>query len=680
MADAVEPALDVSAGAESLSLNGRIDILPTMPLPQYSVAGQTTYAARKTGDAKADYIAIICNTGLPSRGDQINQVKGIQNIGLLQLVDHGVIDWPQTGGRVPVFVYERPAGPRFFETLQSKREALNEETIIRNVLKPIAGALHELSRAGVHHGAIRIDNIFFRDHANSNAQLGDCLSLPAGFAQPAVFETIERAMTRPAARGSGLISDDLYALGVCVVMMALGRNPVDGLDDETLLLNKIDRGSFIALLGTTRLAQGLNELLRGLLTDDAKQRWTLADIDLWLSGRRLTPKQPEGSRRGARAYSFDKKDYWQTRLLARAFAQNVPDAARDIAAGELDKWLQRSLGDEGRANEVKAVLENIATSTSGKATNLEDKIVTRVCIALDPPAPLRYRGLSIMPMGIGPALADAFINNGNIQIIAEIISNQFSGAWINLQKEVVPDYLATVKILDQMRSQLDRTSAGSGPERVLYELNPSMPCISPMIRSQCATSIRDVLLALDKVASSSAHPREPIDRHIAAFCIVRERRLNESFLSALNAPEGTPRRALGILNILADLQYRSGPEKLKGLSAWMLTLLEPGIRRYRNKKVRERMQKDAEKLVRDGSLVELLRLVDDAEGIEQDRRGFLAARETYQSSVRHILRLENDIKNKIKVGKEIGHPISAIVSIVLALLLLGITLTVMFQH
>ena len=84
----------------------------------------------------------------------------------------------------------------------------------------------------------------------------------------------------------------------------MGRNPVRQLDDEAMLQAKIDRGTYPALVGTSRISLNLMEPLRGMLADDPKLRWSLNDLDLWLSGRRLSPRQPQVPRKASRPFEL----------------------------------------------------------------------------------------------------------------------------------------------------------------------------------------------------------------------------------------------------------------------------------------------------------------------------------------------------------------------------------------
>jgi hypothetical protein len=124
------------------------------------------------------------------------------------------------------------------------------------------------------------------------------------------------------------------------------------MEDEQILQTKIERGSYPALVGQVRLPLAITEVVRGLLVDDSRQRWTVNDLDLWLSGRRLSPKQPQVARRAARPLEFQGQDLWFARTAARALGRNPAVSTPIIENGELDKWLRRSLGDDARADVV----------------------------------------------------------------------------------------------------------------------------------------------------------------------------------------------------------------------------------------------------------------------------------------------------------------------------------------
>src|SRR3546814_7561845 len=69
-------------------------------------------------------------------------------------------------------------------------------------------------------------------------------------------------MAVPEGRGYGGPEDDYYALGVLVLVLLCGGNPVPGLSEHELVEAKISKGSYAALVGETRLSLPMVEVLR----------------------------------------------------------------------------------------------------------------------------------------------------------------------------------------------------------------------------------------------------------------------------------------------------------------------------------------------------------------------------------------------------------------------------------
>jgi len=654
------------SSATGVMLGSRIEIFPSQPLPELNTPGGMAFVARFKADAASDLYAIVCLSGLPPRIDAVTPMRTIDNPSVLRLIEGGVVAW--TGGTYAyALVYQRPVTQRMMSSLDEVHPPLNEDTINHHFIMPMIGALTALTNAGVVHNAIRPDNIYWRIGTATPPQIGECLSSPAGVGQPVFFEPIERALAMPLGRGVGVHADDCYAFGVTLALLVLGRNPLQGMDDAAIVDAKMQRGTFGALVGSQRLSPTHIEILRGLLADDAKQRWTAGDLDQWLGGRRMTPKSSDAGRRAARHFDFAGKEYWQAAPLAAAFAQNPAEAAKVIEAEALSKWLRRALNDSERASSVENIIQ--ALKQSGKTAHYDDQLVARVCIALDHSGPIRYRGLSTMPAGISSLLVDAALTGNNVATLSEIISTQLVSLWIEMQKDLHGDYLAMLQLFERMKGLIEKTTFGNGIDRVIYEINPNLPCFSPMMRGHYVTTPKMLLPALERVAASGNRPREPIDRSIAAFLIVRDRK-GESFFEPMTAPEGSIKRGLAILTLFSELQYRHGPESLPQLAAWLSPFAEPAARRFLSKSMRERVQKQIKEAVTSGNLSSLLRLVDDPKRIERDRQDFMAARMLYLNIQKEIAGLEAKLNNRDSVVRSAGKPMAASISSFLAIILI----------
>ncbi|WP_245580077.1 serine/threonine protein kinase [Niveispirillum irakense] len=669
------PAMRPAAHYAPVDLGGRCEIMPGSPLAGLDSAGGSAFASRMARDRKTESFAIITDRPVPARVEALSGFRTIENPALMRLLDWGTVDWTPDGKRRFALVYERPGGRRVMNDLSDVREPFNDDLVTRTLMPNLLYVLREMNARGLTCGAIRPNNLFYKDTVSSAVMLGDCLSTPTGYAQPVLMETIERAQAQPAGRGPGTIGDDLYALGITLLVLVLGRHPLPDLDDEGLIRAKMDRGTYSALTGHLRLPQSLLEPLRGLMTDDAKQRWSLSDLDMWLQGRRHSSKQPQIPRRGARPFDFQGDQLLHCRSLARALARNTAAAAPLIERGEVEKWVRRSVGDETRAEMVQTAITS--ASVGGRAATQEEKLVARVTIALDPPSPIRYRGIAVMPDGLGPAMAEAMWQNGSIQPYAELVLAQLPMFWVNCQPDFRPEYVPMVQSYDGQRTLLEHVGMGFGIERVLYELCPACPCLAPHLRDYYVLTPAELLAALEQIATKPTRGRDPVDRHVMAFLTTHHKKLNDRLLQPLSSQHDPARRIIAMISILADVQNRFGPARLPHLCAWMVTLMEPVFKRFKNKETREKMKIEVAQAARDGVLDALVRIVDNIDVIRADDKGFLTAMRQYESLTRQIDRLRSGASLKSDATDHAGRQIAAVVTSVIA----GLTMigTVIFM-
>ncbi|WP_245838356.1 serine/threonine protein kinase [Niveispirillum lacus] len=655
--EAITPAMPVDLG-------GRCEIMPGTPMPALDAAGGAAYAARLSRDRKTEAFAIVTDRSVPARIDMMATYRGVENPALLRLLDWGTVDWSPEGKKRFVLIYERPGGRRVMQDMTETRDPLPDDQIIRSVIPTLLFALREMNARGMTCGAVRPTNLFHKDPASPVICIGDCLSTPVGYGQPLLVETIERGMAQPAGRGPGTIGDDLYALGVSLLMLHLGRNPLADLDDESILKLKMDKGTYPALTSQIRLPQSLVEPLRGLMIDDPKQRWSVSDLDLWLQGRRMSPKQPQVPRRGARPFEFQGEELMHCRALSRSLTRASAAAAALIERGDVEKWVRRSVGDEARAEAMQTAIAS--AGVGGRGASQEDKLVTRVSIALDPPAPIRYRGLSILPDGLGPALAEAIWQNTNIQPYAEFVLAQFPHFWVNCQTDFRPEYVPMVQAYDGYRALLEHVGMGFGIERIVYELCPACPCLSPQLRDYYVLSPAELLTALDQIATKPNRGRDPVDRHVLGYITTHHKKLNDRLLVPLSNPHDPARRMIALITVLADVQNRFGPARLPNLCNWLVALMDPVFKRFKNRETRDRMKAEVAQVARDGVLDALVRIVDNVDAIRADDKGFLAAMRQYESLTRQIEKLRAAADDKNGMAEGTGRQVAAVVTAILA--------------
>lgn len=615
-----------AASSASVRLAERYEIRPGAPLTELASPLAAAYAATDTRNPARFVFALACPRHLGLREETLLSVRRLERAHVLRPVDWGVVDWPAPDGghiRQPVIVLERPGGSRLMAPGATQIAPMGEDAVIRRVLRPLLGALRDLQNAGVAHRGIRPDNLFGREGGSAEMVLGEAWSGPPGFGQPVVCETIPHGLALPAGRGSGRTADDLYSLGATLAILLNGGNPVARLEDDAVVAAKITQGSFAVLAGSLRLSAPMAEILRGLLSDNPQDRWTLDDLELWFDGRRLSPKAPSLPVQAARPVSFAGTDYWSRPALAHGLATRWRQAAGVVQDAGIGNWLKRSMGDDKRAAQADKI-----AAEAGDGRNGPDRQLSRLLMLLDPAAPLRYRDFAAHVEAVGSVLAHGLDRTETIQQFAQIVGQKLIHSWLDAQEDFRPEHALERKMADMMSFFLSRPTPGFGIERCLYEANPGLPCRSPLLERDYVTGPKDLLPALDRVAEGG-QVTELVDRHVAAFIGARLGPSADAELMRFGAADTAWERSIGLLRLLTVLQTATGVWELPALGAWVATQLTPLLNSFHHRPFKTALAKEIGPLCHRGDFAGIVRLVESDDLRRRDASGFRAAQKEH---------------------------------------------------
>ncbi len=664
-------ANEQKAAASPVVLRDRFAILPGSPLPEFATPTAQAYIVEDRRDPSKPYFALIVRPGFPARINAMRALKGVECPGMMLLVEWGVVDWPPAGRRVMAVVYQRPGGGRVAASLTNEFRRLEDADAVKKVVNPMIAALKELRSHGVTHRAIRPTNMFWATAEKDRVVLGDCTTAPPAMDQPVLVEPVESALAQPAGRGNGIPADDVYAVGASLAILLLGRNPVAHLDDATIIRNKIVQGSYGVLVGDERLPLAMVEVLRGTLCDDSHERWNNESLDLWLSGRRLTPLLGKMEKRAGRAFVVNEKEYYSARELAIGLATGWDTASAAISDGKVELWLRRALDNKERANAVAMATGNAGSAVDKRMAN--DVLVAKICMILDGGAPIRYKGLAAMPDGFGWLLGMRMAEGGDVRLIAEALMREVPKAWFETREAYSPDNSMLDSLFRAQKGFLDKATIGNGIERVLYELLDAMPCLSPGTAEDYVLELRDLLPALNNAAKKADGKGWPVDRHVAAFIGARANFDIDRQMADLTMPS-PERSVMGMLNLLAVIQWRLGQGGLYGLAAWAGGLVQPALDSFYNRDRRRSLEKEIPRMAREGSLVELSRLLDNPEERTADRMGYDQARAEWAHAQKEILDIQagrlNNKDEAVETAQQVAALISVTVSFITVVLLL----------
>jgi hypothetical protein len=648
---------DENLASGSVTLKGRFTIDLGGAIPAYDVAPCIAHNASEIGDGNKPVMALICDPMLPLRVDKIMPIRSLETRMMLKPHDWGVIDWVSEGRRCPAVVIDRPNGGRVMASLDAKMRPIHEDTVARLLIRPGAEFLELFANNNLTHRAIRPDNLFYADANQSRMVLGDCVSAPPAIAQPTIFETIESGMALPAGRGEGSSLNDLYSLGVTVLTLLIGHVPLAGMTGEQVIQEKLTHGTYNALGGRERISLTMMEVLRGLLDDDPQERWTVSDLMYWSNGRRQSPKPKAIPRKANRPFVFDGAEYQTTRELANGFANNWDAAVTPIRDGSLNVWLRRGFSDEEL---IKSV--NLAMTDPMGVDRSDDWIISRVCIALDPQAPIRYRELRATVGGLGP-LIGSYLDDENMRDqFGKTLREELPTFWQKNQRHLTAVEEKFVSDYERARTNVDRIGLGLGIERVAYDLNPNLPCRSPIFENDYVVEVAGMLPALEFIAVSTGELKSLVDRNGAAFLASKMARHVTSDLRDLDNKVDPHVSLIAAVKILATVQNRVSKHDFVDLSAAIASMLEASIKRFHSRSIRKRVRDRLKKARRNGGLSRLVDAVNDPRDVAADTNAFRQAVAVYSQTLMEDQRLEYEKTHRDYYAREMGAQMSSTVS------------------
>ncbi|MCB1783620.1 MAG: hypothetical protein KDI13_06450 [Alphaproteobacteria bacterium] len=664
-------AQETTGGNGKFITMDNIQIYPDRPLPRYDNGPVKAYAASDPkGKDKEGYVALICEPELVPRRKIAPFYRETGNTTLLRLNKTDICYWNQTREQRFVFVYhDLCEQPLLTGNIAPPDISFKNSFMTELVIRPIVSALRELADKNMFHGNIRPSNIYYAKAGRDQPViLGDGLSLPPGFSQPILFETIQRSHADPVAKGPGSISEDLYALGVTLATMMYPNPKLEGMRDEEIIRKKVELGSYAALTEGERISSSHVELLRGLLHDDHELRWGMEDIMGWLDGRRLTPQQPKKKKQAMRTLKFADRKYISAYPLALDFHKYKEEAVMVFEDGKLQEWLERSVDDKEAVERLEIAQSSINSYDSSSPAQKREYLVSMVKTALAPDLPLHYKSLDMMSEGIGYALAKTFILKHDLRPFHELFDNKLpiSQLYMQEQAHILPPKM--FKTFEQCRQAVRQSRVSEGLERCLYMLCPDVQCLSPRLEGFYIRNAGDLLIAFETLCSKGQAPENFIDRHVAAFLSVRDSQLIDSYIFDLNTSE-KHRLIFAALKILAASQKRFRLPPLPNVAKTLAERLAPVYERFHDRHMRNDIDTKVQKAARDGDLNGMLSALDNAEMKNKDFHSFRNAMIEYKNLSNEHKQLTNGLQHKATFGRVRGHNISVIVSAILATIL-----------
>jgi hypothetical protein len=229
---------------------------------------------------------------------------------------------------------------------------------VRRIVAQIASALDAIHAQRILHRDLKPENVLVRSRSPLSLALTD-FGIASLAAATQHFTSVART-TRYAAPEvlTGVIDPkcDWWSLGMIALEAATGRHPFDGLTEQVmnhqLATRPIDvRGVF---------DDDLRKLCRGLLMRDPRRRWGSAEVARWLAGDVAleAPQESEPAATMVTPYRIGGAECTTAEELAVAMARHWSDARKDLARGQVSRWVEHELHDYNLVRRLRDLQED----------------------------------------------------------------------------------------------------------------------------------------------------------------------------------------------------------------------------------------------------------------------------------------------------------------------------------
>ncbi len=647
-------------GEKQNDLLKRFTLLPDKPLPEYDHAYAKAYAAIDDFSNNRNAYAMVCDNSLPYRDGAIAAMLGNAIPHMVPIYGAGTVNCSHLNESRYVLFMEMPEGQRLSDAMVT-RPRLHEHMLIDHVMQPTIRALAGLRTKKVSHGNLCPQTIY----VGEGAGLAECYSMPPGTIGHHMYRPLEHLMCDTLGHGDATEQGDVYALGILAYELLYGVERFRRLPREEYIKLILSYTTYQVFANNRDFSDAFQDFFRGTLNDNPAERWSLDQVIQWLGGKRFNMIAPSPPKEAARPFAFGGENFFSRHLLANAFHRNWREAVKDIKTMKLERWCETSLHRPEMGERVERALRIAGEASTEKHVS---DMMSRIIAILDPTGPIRSMSLAIRPDAIGLMLADMLKgdNHQDLSQLLGMIETDVSSYWSELSEANKPGEMSQIIWkLQRMRPFLKSRSFGFGVERIMYDLNPSLPCQSHLLKPYHLTTAIDTLKTLDALAHNLAPDTSFNDRHMAAFVASKISLSKELTLDELRTiPKLATNDELVVMKILARAQLKVGKQEklhLVGLCTWAAMRIEKMLDEIHNRILRKRLKLQLKRLASTGDLNELLVVIINQDIASRDYDGFAKAIALHQINQKKIERYENP-RLIDHYAQEMGRKMAMIIS------------------
>ena len=599
-----------STAGNKFLLKERFEINFNMPIDWLDANSAKAYRVHDRIDNKKELYALICNNETAPRSSCLPKLKSLNHHSILSLVEYGIVKNPLKNSRNVALIYEIPQGGRVIDKKETDIDFRYNYERFKTAILRLLSAIETLKGLSITHRAIRLDNLYYKDPERTEIILGDCVASFPGFHQGPLYETIENMMSQKEGRGNGYDDDDFYSVGMVGACLYLGQEPLQNLSAPELLRIKLKKSSYHTVLGDVSVPNQFSNILRGLLNDIKSARWKYIQAYNYLEGKGAI-NQPIRHERPKKSITINGEKVHEPIDVAFAMHNYVSEAFELIKSGKFLDWIKNGIDDEATTKKIEKAIQQVL-----KQTEKPDIVVAKICILIAPSLPIRINGLSLFPTGAPKAIFYALKTQKNLNPFYELFSSDLIKTWYMEQENLRSPVNA-----NEFQNYINSKEMGYGIDRIMYDFDDDLPCVSPLLGDDFVNSATKILRALDTTYSIQKTDVDPYDKTIIAYLRCKLGKKVDAIVANLNSSK-EEMRISSILKLYTTLQKKYGPPKVPFLGMWMINFCKPLIKIYHNIKYQKYLERELIKINKNGKLYEIFDVLENSDARIRDAKDY----------------------------------------------------------
>lgn len=403
------------------------------------------------------------------------------------------------------------------QNLLDEKGKLPFSYLSKNILPLLIEVISFHHAQGIACGNINPKNIIITD--DNNVFLRETFITPTNYGQQQKYLAPEFSDCNEYGRATNKVEADIYALGI-TMLNCLTKDQAK--DDEVSpdLYNgvRIEEGSYDFLnIVNYRISSNLGLFFRGTL-NVSDLRWGVKELAEWFEGKK--PSVPNNASKLASSMFFKDQNFYNTKALASAMFSSWNESLSFIIGSVFKKWVAKTEDENEQMNKLSKTLMEVPSRRLLSSNVGMDEYLFRVLAILASDKNIRTHAVCTNIKGLADTIFYNHYNNN--RVATEAAMESMSNKWYkrHLVDNVVLDDvdLKIIEITDIYKSSGGVTTVGI--ERMVYQLNPHLPCQSQVFEKHYVINIDVFLRRLDELAKES--PEKIIfDRHMLAFLATR---------------------------------------------------------------------------------------------------------------------------------------------------------------